>query len=40
VKVMSDSNNSLTQGTLDGYNMPIHKVLQGEQTMVSLFISL
>jgi len=40
VKVMSDSNNSLMQGKLDAYNLPIHEVLPGEQIMVSLFISL
>jgi len=40
VKVKSDNNNSLTQGTLDAYNLPVHEVLQGEKIMVSLFIFL
>lgn len=37
---MSDSSNSLTQGTLDAYNLPSHEVLQGEEITVSLFFSL
>jgi len=37
VKVKSDS---MTEGTLDDYNLPVHEVLQGEKIMVSLFISL
>lgn len=37
---MSDSNNSLMQGTLDAYDLPIREVLQGEQITISLFISI